>query len=692
MKETNQVNHSQSLFHLTLSLNKVLLPRTAKALSCQLLIPDQEQEGHATTKRRNERDQQHACATNSSEEWICIDRTEPRQLEQTSTVVSFDFETRLHMIHVFHKVQRLQFVVHLHDQVDYGCGVAFASSSIIQFNDLIFHHASSSDEDIDMGREDDCHLIELFSIALDNDRASNNKIRKHSPVGFLRVNTVETSTGHDIVRLSLSARHLPITDCIMDHSSDPYLTIEKEISSANQSLLVEVARTSVMRRTCDPDWEDIVISVLNLCDDEFNKPVVISIWDWDPSSSTNELISRVRTTASYLIHNSNQGNALPMITSISRSNMNRAALSSETHVPTLMINSVSMSKGESFVSHFCPSSGGWELKLMLGVDFSSNDGEPGTSFSAHSPIDTENNYLRTIEQIASVIFPYNHSKEAHMLGFGTQLFTEEEKDKSFKAMLNHSSDQSDLPIDCISDLTSSENDDAHHVFPCGGSLLNAPSNEQDSIIRDIQSVNDIVNNYKVTLQRVSSHTPMKVEIVSDGSYYAPVLSKMLDIVEREVAGKQRRKRQGKKVYYTIFMLVGETFLDTKQTLSQLIRSSKLPVSIIFVGVRNDLNETESLSSSEIPVDTFQKVKQVVNSSGRNLLRDGSSYAQRANLTFVEVSNDSNRQSIEGRTLLSSIPQQFMSYRSSNAAMHKPNISQPKKQRQIQNATIKLIIL
>jgi hypothetical protein len=86
------------------------------------------------------------------------------------------------------------------------------------------------------------------------------------------------SENTDVVHLELAAKDLPKKDIGLFAKSDPYFILER------QYMLVEyhdVYRSEVIKRTLNPHWEPMTISLDKLCACDYEQIFKIVVYDWD---------------------------------------------------------------------------------------------------------------------------------------------------------------------------------------------------------------------------------------------------------------------------------------------------------------------------------------------------------------------------------------------------------------------------
>ena len=79
--------------------------------------------------------------------------------------------------------------------------------------------------------------------------------------------------------------------------SDPFFIISRSLEN-NQ--WTPVIKSEAIMKTLDPKWKPFVTSVQNLCNGDYDRPLLFDCYDWN-RSGTHELIGSFKTTLKELL-------------------------------------------------------------------------------------------------------------------------------------------------------------------------------------------------------------------------------------------------------------------------------------------------------------------------------------------------------------------------------------------------------
>ena len=170
---------------------------------------------------------------------------------------------------------------------------------------------------------------------------------------------------------------------------------------------------------------------------------------------------------------------------------------------------------------------GLHLKLNIAIDFTGSNGDPKYKNSLHYIDDkTFINYEKAIKTSFRIISYHTENDDCDVYGFGAEVKNQ------FKYIFN---------------INNQEN----------------PS---------IKGINNIIEEYKKTVLSVS---------FSGGTYFAPVINEVNNKI---------KTNQNELNYYILLIITDGIIDDIHKTIDCIIESSKLPLSIIIIGVGNYINQ------------------------------------------------------------------------------------------------------
>ncbi|KAK3103604.1 hypothetical protein FSP39_020468 [Pinctada imbricata] len=233
---------------------------------------------------------------------------------------------------------------------------------------------------------------------------------------------------------------------------------------------------------------------------------------------------------------------------------------------------------------------GTEMNFTVAVDFTASNGNPSSPTSLHylNPYGTPNSYAAAIQAVGEIIQDYDSDKLFPALGFGARM-----------------SDGS-----------------VHHEFAMNFN----PSNPY------CQGISGVLQAYYNSLQKVQLYGPTN---------FAPVINHVARFAQAMPNGTN---------YFVLLIITDGVITDMPQTCQAIVNASRLPMSIIIVGVGDaDFTAMNILDGDDVRVSA------------------NGQYAERDIVQFVPFSDFVNRgtsqmsQAALAKEVLAEIPEQFLSY-------------------------------
>ncbi|XP_028696726.2 copine-7 [Macaca thibetana thibetana] len=186
--------------------------------------------------------------------------------------------------------------------------------------------------------------------------------------------------------------------------------------------------------------------------------------------------------------------------------------------------------------------GGCQIHFTVAIDFTASNGDPRNSCSLHyiNPYQP-NEYLKALVSVGEICQDYDSDKRFSALGFGARIPPKYEVSHDFAINFNPEDDE------------------------CEG-------------------IQGVVEAYQNCLPRVQLYGPTNV---------APIISK----VARVAAAEERTGEASQ--YYILLILTDGVVTDMADTREAIVRASRLPMSIIIVGVGNaDFTDMQVLDGDD----------------------------------------------------------------------------------------------
>jgi len=418
-------------------------------------------------------------------------------------------------------------------------------------------------------------------------RSANN--RKQS----ISITAEELVDSKEVLTLNLSGTNLDRKDWF--GSSDPFVTISKSGEFGDFRV---VHRTPVIKNNLNPTWKPFSVPLSSLCNGDKDRVLKFEVADWNWNGSHSH-IGECQTTIRELLGDDAK-NCFPLI-NVRRKNIGHTSLffvscvwflllaavwvtipiwevfllfcllggyfmwtclpilqpvetpqkySKVSNSGHLIFNSVLLEQPDTFLDFI---HGGTELNFTVAVDFTASNGNPLHPSSLHynDPTGAPNQYVTAIQAVGDIIQDYDSDKLFPALGFGARVPPTGQVSHEF--YLNLSSDPH-----------------------CAGT-------------------HGILAAYHEALNGVQLHGPTN---------FSPVIN--------HVAKFGAAYQHDPTKYFILLIITDGVICDLDATKLAVIEASRLPLSIIIVGVgTQDFSAMEDLDS-----DT-----QLLSCNGRTAERD-----------------------------------------------------------------------
>lgn len=218
---------------------------------------------------------------------------------------------------------------------------------------------------------------------------------------LLSVRCEEVSQCLDEVAISFRGIKLPKMDWFT--SIDGYLTIYRSTEDGNW---LAVAQTNVVKNNKNPRWDALKCSVQRLCNGDYQRPLLIKLFDWNWNAEP-DYAGEVETTLAEL-------QTHPKLEFKKRK---KKGLGKKCRGFTV-VDSISVRQKHSFLEYLA---GGTEIQLMIAVDFTASNGDPRDSKSLHYMGGGRmNDYQKALTAVGAVLEPYDHDNMIPAYGFGAK--------------------------------------------------------------------------------------------------------------------------------------------------------------------------------------------------------------------------------------------------------------------------------
>ncbi|XP_022094529.1 copine-3-like isoform X2 [Acanthaster planci] len=378
---------------------------------------------------------------------------------------------------------------------------------------------------------------------------------------MITVTAEEIAENNDALILSFRAHNLDKKD--MMGKSDPFLEFYKAGLGADEWNKVHV--TEVIKNTLNPTWKPFKISLRTLCNADYDKKlkVVCKDYDFDGGhdlvgvffTTAREIRSACKSQVMCFDHDEGSANDLigefyttarQLVESGSRQveweciNPKKKLKKKNYHNSgTVFLTKCEVKRQYTFLDYIL---GGCQINFTVGIDFTGSNGDPHEPASLHYIDPTApNEYTKAIVAVGDVIQDYDSDKMFPALGFGAKI---------------------------------PPNQQVSHEFAINFDLSNPYC----------AGVGGIVAAYQNCLRQITLWGPTNV---------APIIN--------HVAKFARMANQDNKAsqYFILLLLTDGVITDMYETRDAIVAASKLPMSIIIVGVGNaDFSDMRMLDGDD----------------------------------------------------------------------------------------------
>ena len=191
---------------------------------------------------------------------------------------------------------------------------------------------------------------------------------------------------------------------------------------------------------------------------------------------------------------------------------------------------------------------GMEISLLVGIDFTKSNGDPSLPSSLHFfNTTTPNDYVLAIRAVGEILQYYDSDKKYPVYGFGARL----------PPSLSHCS----------------------HCFALNGNIFDP----------EVSGVPGIIEAYRTALQAVSLHGPTNFhDIIDVACHWAEGTASTIETTQLK--------------YYLLLIITDGVINDMQAALNAVVRASRLPISIVIVGVgKEDFALMEVLDGDKEPL-------------------------------------------------------------------------------------------
>ena len=237
-----------------------------------------------------------------------------------------------------------------------------------------------------------------------------------------------------------------------------------------------------------------------------------------------------------------------------------------------------------------------QINLDIAIDYTESNGLPSSKNSLHYiKVEGGNDYEKAIKSCGKIIANYDYDQLFPVYGFGG------------------------IP----------KNSNSNKVSHCFN--INFEDNPE------IQTIENVIKTYRESLDKVTFSGP---------TYFAPVIEKVMSEINDDLENNKEENH-----YYILLILTDGVIIDMKETVNSIVEASKLPLSIVIVGIGDaDFENMRFLDGDDKPL---------VNSFGEIRKRDIVQFVEFNTFINNNAIGDDNKELAE--EVLKEIPRQIEEY-------------------------------
>lgn len=284
-----------------------------------------------------------------------------------------DFKARIKIDYYFERTQELKFAVYDWDNY---------KSKAVQYQDFIGQCVTT-----------------LANVVVDSGmprpllKLSGKQACKRRAV--IVINSEQQSDNTEMTFMQLSGIKLPKMDWGLFAKSDPYVQVFRQAGNT----WVKVHQTETILKTLDPRWKPFTLSVRQLCNGDYNKPVLFKVFDFDKVGS-DDLIGEFTATVADL----KQARRFPL--------RRKGKRKTYGHIEFTEYQKFTEAGFVDFVQ------GGMDIDVMVAVDYTGSNGNPSSRTSLHYQGSGLSPYANAISRVLGVLGPYDRNQRIPVYGFG----------------------------------------------------------------------------------------------------------------------------------------------------------------------------------------------------------------------------------------------------------------------------------
>jgi Copine/C2 domain len=386
--------------------------------------------------------------------------------------------------------------------------------------------------------------------------------------------TVRKAQGSGLLRLTMKGLKLKNVEGGLFNKSDPFFEVSRKVNTPGGLTWDNVARSEVVKDNLNPTWKSHTIEVSKLCGGDLDAPIRINVYDYESKgnhtpmgafeTTVNGLIKASASGSPFTLKEKNKDVGSIVVTSASMAGVTetiashdppttaRAANAFAASAPPGSVAPMRVAAAAGGAAVFAASappgsyrpmmaggpvdfvdyvSGGCQLNVVVGIDFTGSNGDPRIPGTLHyrnrNDPTFRNDYEKAIAAIVSILAKFDSDQMFPVYGYGAKYGGE-----------------------------------VRHCFQCG------PTEE-------VHGVQGVLDAYQ--------------SVFSSGL----IMSGPTDITEllqtaaaRAQSAQYDAASRGQQAYTILLILTDGAVSDIRKTADVLNQISNAPMSVVIVGVGN----------------------------------------------------------------------------------------------------------
>ena len=237
---------------------------------------------------------------------------------------------------------------------------------------------------------------------------------------------VRKSEGCGTLRLQMHGQKLANTEGFM-RKSDPFVELSRRVDTAGGLTWDNVIKSDVVMNNLSPQWKEMAIELSILCGGDLESPIRVRVFDYESKgnhvligefeTNVNGLVAAAQRNTPFTIKKKNVATGTIVVAKADVSGINQP-MSMEQRVAKMSVSTAPMTQRPNFVDYI---SGGCELNVIVGIDFTGSNGDPRKPGTLHHIDDYSlNDYEKSITSILGILSKFDSDKKYPVLGFGAK--------------------------------------------------------------------------------------------------------------------------------------------------------------------------------------------------------------------------------------------------------------------------------